>query len=556
MTDTDEEGLEDMNMMKEVEDEGRRKDEETEIVENPYMMEEGLNDEESEEEKEEIVEHEQKEALDDMDKELRMHMQSMNLSFPDEEIDRIADRLLHKMAEREEANKSKMEESDFQAKLAQLTETDTQLVCVDCVNYGFCKDVPKQLARYRPGTFGYFKKLDGTRTVKKQRRETIKGHFTSPLHLWCKQYGREKKISEDKYVKLNREACTRVVTNAIHCFKNSLSAKDLVSLIDKDQLLMPTNNATKNDGMQQFFHFRDIVFNKLARGIKDSFQKVSSASFTLDKVTVLKDPYTVLLTYFFHHGKIGCILNSSHPMKSHEYSGEATAVMVGLDLMASLELTKEEVGKVFHHGVYDGVYAAAEERVAGGGCLSLLKHFANWCGVDENNFTGLWDQGHKFQLIYGDALLKSKKFKEVNKVAFGIMAEFSSGKSKLQFKELAEELQHPVIANVNFQETRWVRATLSGYQSFFRNLSTLYNIIGKQEAGYAAEADATHQKEMEKKRKQLTDGYNIAFAVGLAQLLDVYSHASLEAQHLSYFPTTVMKAIKEFEEQLTKWQVS
>ena len=136
------------------------------------------------------------------------------------------------------------------------------------------------------------------------------------------------------------------------------------------------------------------------------------------------------------------------------------------------------------------------------------------------------------------------------------MAKYSSGKPKLQFKELAEELNHPTVANTTFQETRWVRATLSDYQSFFRNHSTLYNIVGRQEAGYAAELDATHQRQMEKKREQLTDGYTIAFAVGMAQLLDVYSHASLEAQHLSYFPTTVMKAIKEFQAQLTKWQVS
>ena len=128
--------------------------------------------------------------------------------------------------------------------------------------------------------------------------------------------------------------------------------------------------------------------------IKDSFKSVTSASFTLDKVTVLKDPYTVLLTYFFHQGRIGCVLNSLHPMKSHEYSGETTAVMVGLDLMASLELTMEKIGRVFHHGVY----AAAEERVQGGGSLSLLKHFADWLGISEEELTGLWDMGHKLQL--------------------------------------------------------------------------------------------------------------------------------------------------------------
>ena len=52
-----------------------------------------------------------------------------------------------------------------------------------------------------------------------------------------------------------------------------------------------------------------------------------------------------------------------------------TANLVGIVLMASLGLTKREIGEKFHHSVYDGVYATPEERVAGGGCLSLNRHF-------------------------------------------------------------------------------------------------------------------------------------------------------------------------------------
>ena len=56
--------------------------------------------------------------------------------------------------------------------------------------------------------------------------------------------------------------------------------------------------------------------------------------------------------------------------------------------MKSLGLSKEEVGKVFRHGTYDGVYAMKEERVAGGGSLSLMEHFARWCDVDVSYVTG------------------------------------------------------------------------------------------------------------------------------------------------------------------------
>ena len=74
----------------------------------------------------------------------------------------------------------------------------------------------------------------------------------------------------------------------------------------------------------------------------------------LDKVTILKVPYTVLVSYFFQRGRIHAWMNALHVMKSDEYVGQSSAQMVGLDLMASLGLTGEQIGQIFHHGVYDG----------------------------------------------------------------------------------------------------------------------------------------------------------------------------------------------------------
>ena len=63
-------------------------------------------------------------------------------------------------------------------------------------------------------------------------------------------------------------------------------------------------------------------------------------------------------------------------MSTKDYDAKGTAEMVGNDLMKSLNLTREQVGRIFCHAVYDGIYSLTSERVAGGGSLSLTKHFA------------------------------------------------------------------------------------------------------------------------------------------------------------------------------------
>lgn len=183
--------------------------------------------------------------------------------------------------------------------------------------------------------------------------------------------------------------------------------------------------------------FRDEVLEKFSKCVKVEFSSIKSASFTLDKVTVQRKPYTVLITYFFKEGAIKVFLNHLHVMNSSEYDGVNTANMVGKELMRSLGITRARVGQVFHHSVYDGVYSSPDERAHGGGCLSMNAHFAEWCGTDESEMSGNWDMGHKLQLVYGDVFLTSKDIKEVNKVVFGLMGDFVSGQDSLRFKELA-----------------------------------------------------------------------------------------------------------------------
>ena len=57
----------------------------------------------------------------------------------------------------------------------------------------------------------------------------------------------------------------------------------------------------------------------MENAIEEKFKQVKSACSTLDKVTIARIPYTVLLTYFFWDGRIHCTLNSLHVMSTKDY---------------------------------------------------------------------------------------------------------------------------------------------------------------------------------------------------------------------------------------------
>ena len=118
-------------------------------------------------------------------------------------------------------------------------------------------------------------------------------------------------------------------------------------------------------------------------------------------------------------------------MKSDEYDGSTSAKMVGFDLMASLAMTRSEIKKIFHHAVYDGVYATPEEQACGRGCLSLLNRLADWYDVEWGEVTGLWDMEHKLQLVYSDGMMY-KKIKELNTLVYGTMSDFLHGQASIK----------------------------------------------------------------------------------------------------------------------------
>lgn len=363
----------------------------------------------------------------------------------------------------------------------------------------------------------------------------------------------EEEADKDRDVK----ASEKIVENAVFCIKQSQSGKDFIRLNDKDQLNSAELFPTKNDGMQSFFEIRNIVYEELSDIARNRLKCIKNASFSLDKVTVKGIPYTVLVTYYFWKGEIHIFLNSIHQMKSTEYSAESTADMVGRDLMTSLGLTREEVGTIFVHAVYDGVYATKEERTKGGGGLSLKNHFAKWCGQDEGKFSGSWDLGHLLQLVYGDAYKENKDIQEFNQKMYRIMGDWKSGLSGVRFREIAEDLNHAVLTNKSQQETRWARAEIRSIQALLRNLPTFSAMYGSEEELCRKNGDITGQKESQKNREAASDQDFIALAVGLAQILEPYAKCSLDVQNVKLQPTSAPGVLRELDEslkELTEWK--
>lgn len=442
-----------------------------------------------------------------------------------------------------------------------ISEDTKEMYCKPCMLYSQDKDRPSHLDKYYKAQFGHFliRALeDRSKNTRKDQKKQRKVHTKSPLHLWCMQKRRndlkEKKSEEEADVK----ASECIASNAIFCLKNNLSATDFIKMNDKDQLCMP-NFPTKNDGIQQFHTIRDIAYDRMVSIAQEKMSGIKNASFSLDKVTVKNIPYTVIITYYFWNGKIHVFLNSIHRMSSSEYSGESTARMVGEDLMHSLRLTRQQVGSLFTHCVYDGVYATKGERKHGGGSLSLRDHFARWCGLEPENFSGAWDLGHLLQLVYSDALKENKHVKEFNSQMYRIMSDWKSGQAGLRFHELGQELHFATLTNKSQQETRWVRAELRSIQALFRNIPLYAAICSKEEEVCLKNSDVTGQSIQMKERENICNGKFIAFGTGLAQILEVYAKCSLDVQNAQLHPSQCPEKLNDlisYLENLLEWKWS
>ena len=156
------------------------------------------------------------------------------------------------------------------------------------------------------------------------------------------------------------------------------------------------------------------------------------------------------------------------------------------------------------------------------------------------------------QLTWGDVLKKNPRILEILNIYFNAMAERNAGKASTHFHERAEDLGTIVLTNKTHQKTRFVRALLRGLTAALRNLPTLVAVIAEECENAANEHDNTSVKKLTAIWKKLEDGKNLVFTIGMAQLLEMYSEVSLEAQQSFHFPIQVWNKILQAKENLGK----
>ena len=130
------------------------------------------------------------------------------------------------------------------------------------------------------------------------------------------------------------------------------------------------------------------------------FDKVEEFSCTLDKVTVDRQSFTVLLNFFFSDREFKCFLNKVIKMDSSMYNSKGTASMVIDNLQQSLGLSIDQLRSKLLHFVYDGVYADSEERVYSDGSQSLTRSIETNLGESNGFITVHCNIAHLLHLMH------------------------------------------------------------------------------------------------------------------------------------------------------------
>ena len=221
-------------------------------------------------------------------------------------IEKFATRIASKVSQ---ANESKNEKA-IQENQEFWKESDDYWVCNPCLSYSNSNDMPQLLQSGKRGNFGYVSKSGKSHHVTQNKKH----HSDAPLHLWCVKKFQDESKQKNLLNKKSEIAAKKIIRNALFCFKRSLGSEDFLALNEKDFLTESDsemyNIATKNDSRNEFFRLRNVIFDTLAEKTKNFFsQKVEDIAVTLDKVTVKRTSYTVIMTYFFYEGKIHVILN-------------------------------------------------------------------------------------------------------------------------------------------------------------------------------------------------------------------------------------------------------
>ena len=466
-----------------------------------------------------------------------------------DELDSVTDTLAAKISSKMKQLEDESQQQENQP-VSSWTKVGSCEMCQNCVRYGSSEDVPQKLKSFHKGTFGLVSLNQSAFHVKQHKVR----HEQTELHMWC--YLKSEKVKKDEIDSemLSENAGLKIVRNAILCLKKSWSSEDFQALNDKDDLTdeIHGKNATKNDSRAEFFALRNIAFDKATQKVKALFQQINFFGLSLDKVTTNRNSYTVLVTYFFWDGIIYVVLNALIKMTSSDYDSSGTADMILKCLQDTLGLSLTEIGAKLVHVSFDAVYADQDQRIRGGGSLSLAATVSQKLGLEEKAITGNIDGAHNLQSTWGDVIKDSPSIMSTINILFDAMKLFHLGKAGTIFLERAQEMEHLVLTNKSHQTTRFVSATLRGATTGLRNLPTIYKILAEDYEAAALAGKNTEAKELDKAMSPLRDTENIAFIIGLIQLLEIYTRVSLANQHLLWFPTQVWNEINEAKLEIQK----
>ena len=159
--------------------------------------------------------------------------------------------------------------------------------------------------------------------------------------------------------------------------------------------------------------------------------------------------------------------------------------------------------------------------------------------VNDENISGNWDFAHKLQLVFHDVFKQRSWIMEKLKPYFAIMKSMNNGKASTLFQEVAEDLEYIVLTNKTLQTTRFVRAFQRAITSALRNLPTLNCIIGEQYTTAGLNNNNARALELKTVLDNLMNAETLIYSIGLSQILELISEASLESQYSSHFPIQV-----------------
>lgn len=426
--------------------------------------------------------------------------------------------------------------------------TDKFEICEPCLRYSDHVDVPAHLKPKHKGQFGYILKNQAQKNINSSKRF----HLNNELHVWCcVRKEKDEKEKVDNEIR-SKKAGMMVIRNAVFCLKKGLSSQEFVELNVKDNLTedLKEKTATKNDSRAEFFGLRTAIHDKLTSKIKNMMKNVKFITVTLDKVTIQRKSFMVIVTYFFHEGSICVLVNKLEKLTLQDYDGPGTADMLLRCLEETLGIPRHELGVKLVHATFDGVFAEKSQRVRGGGSLSLVSNLVDLLNLPPGSITGDWDPSHLMQLIFSDTMKDHPIIMKVMTILFNAMKEFNLGKASTHFEEVASELGHIVLKNKTYQTTRFVRSFVRAITAALRNLPTIHFLIAEEYEEAVKSCNNTQAAKLNIKLKELRSTENLATVIGITQILEIYTEASLACQHLLWFPTQIWEKINEAKDKI------